>query len=614
MAYFVIMGDFMKKFISVLLSVVMIASCVFAFAGCSKNTNAKFDLVLITDGATITDKAYNQSAWNGVKAFGDENDLSYRYYQPSLDENGKLSVETISKYVELAANDGAKYIVLPGDCFAVAAYEIAPTYPEINFVLVDALPHADGDNAIRLTQNVMCVSFDALQAGFLAGYSSVIDGYTKLGYFGSVSAKNSGNYGAGFVQGAAFAADETGTPVMLEYADYDSPRLSYDYSFTIKPVYQKVEDCNEKTFKVNVVDGYGSGVYTDGENVTISAIDAPQGKIFDHWDVKSDTPKVKDKKVNISSKKKSVMNLQVGSCDCTITAVWADATTYPVKIYDANKELYQTLNAPENSTISVTAPVANPGTVFDHWDVDESLVKDVNSATTDLYVTDKDIEMHPVYKVSKNPTFTVIVENSIGSGSYVVDDLINVRANPPEDGYMFYKWESIDNQGLKTGISMENEYAYQTSFKMVDRFSSIIEKMYDDGTQVVFAGGNPISDSVFLATRSFDFPVFAFGSGFDEGSKGNCLASVVNDYGAAVKLCLEDFKGGTILKGDCSNNCIYVTGKSLNADDEAYNEKFANIYAAIADNKITPYYVQSGGDVRQSYQSNCLTLNYWINE
>ena len=61
----------------------------------------------------------------------------------------------------------------------------------------------------------MCVRFDVLEAGFLAGYTAVLDGNRELGYIGSIKNDDSGNYGAGFVQGAAFAADQMGVPVLL---------------------------------------------------------------------------------------------------------------------------------------------------------------------------------------------------------------------------------------------------------------------------------------------------------------------------------------------------------------------------------------------------------------
>lgn len=625
----------MKKIVSIFMSCVLVVCCILSFAGCSKKDTDKYALVLITDGASISDKSYNQSAWDGIKEYAENNKLTYRYYQPNLEEDGTLKVETIANYIDLAAKNGAEYIVLPGDKFAVAAYEYAPTYKDIKFILVDAFPHSQDNNSVRQQSNVMSISFDELQAGFLAGYSSVIDGYTKLGYLGTVNSQKSGGYGAGYAQGAAYAADQKGIPVSLEYANYDAADLNYNYSISIKPVYQKISEQKEKTFKVNIVDGIGSGVYTDGENVSVSAIPAPEGKAFDHWEVKSDTQGVKDKKVNISSKKESTMNLLVGDCDCTITAIWKDSDTVPVSVAkDSSKSsIAETINAQKNSKIWVSAPPAGPGLVFDHWeDAGEGVIEDVNASSTNVNVADRAITLVPVYVKSDAPTFNVTVENGTGTGSYVAGDKVNIVADPPADGYMFYKWENIDPQGLSTGIAMENEYCYTTNFEMVDRFASVAERMYDGGTQVVFAGGNPKSDSVFTATKNFDFKTFAFGSGTDEGAKEHCLASVVNNYGAAIKLALDNFKGASIFKADASNDCIYITGKNfekykLDEDGNAqkdkdgkeivnddYNQDYVDTYNALKENKIKLNPVQSGGDVRKAVHSKCLTINYWINE
>ena len=623
----------MKKIISILMAVMLVCCSIFAFSGCSKNNNASYDIALITDGKTITDDGYNQSAWNGVKSFAEENNMTYRYYQPNTDENGEISVDIIKNYIDLAVNNGAKFIVLPGEAFAVSAYEVAPTYKNVNFLLVDAFPHSQDDNSIRMQSNVMCVNFDELQAGFLAGYSSVIDGYTKLGYLGSVNSQTSGDYGAGFAQGAAYAADETGTPVYLNYANYDSANLKYDYSFTIKAVYEDIpneKDSEETYYTVKVVDGVGSGTYKDGENVTITANSPAEGKVFDHWEVKSDTKGVKDKKVNISSDKKSSMNLLVEKCDCTITAIYADAQTVPVTIMSEDGSTpYEVIHTTKDSEPYIQAPAASAGMVFDHWETaDKDILTDANSAGTNVKVTDKAVTVVPVYVPSENPTFNVTVVNGTGSGAYVVGDHIDVVADAPQDGQMFVKWENVDNQGLSTGIAMENEYCYNTSFDMIDRYASIAEAMYDDGTQVIFGGGNPLSDSIFSATSSFDYSVYVFGSGIDENSKGNCLASIVTDYGAAVNLALKSYKGGSIFTGDCSNNCIYVTGKSLKEtykdddgneiDDKAYNENYANIYQGLADKKINLVNMQSGGDVRsalsKAFDTKCITINYWVIE
>ncbi|MCD7796637.1 MAG: BMP family ABC transporter substrate-binding protein, partial [Clostridiales bacterium] len=158
-----------KGIVSLLLCMVLVVGTVLGTAGCTKQDEIESDIVLITDGRSVSDGGYNQSAWQGITEFAEENGYTTRYYQPVL-EDDELTVENIEKYIDLAAQNGAQYIVLPGEDFAVAAYEIASAYPEINFILLDAIPRSEGDDTDRFVSNVMSVSFDALQSGFLAGY------------------------------------------------------------------------------------------------------------------------------------------------------------------------------------------------------------------------------------------------------------------------------------------------------------------------------------------------------------------------------------------------------------------------------------------------------------
>ena len=145
----------MKKAISVLLCIVLVVSGVFAMAGCTKQKQITNDIVLITDGGAVNDKGYNQSAWDGVNSYANDNKMSARYYQPVLDENGELTSDNVEKYVKLAQDNGAKYIVFPGEKFEVIAYEIASSFPELNFVLVDGIPHSESDKTDRYISNVM---------------------------------------------------------------------------------------------------------------------------------------------------------------------------------------------------------------------------------------------------------------------------------------------------------------------------------------------------------------------------------------------------------------------------------------------------------------------------
>lgn len=613
----------MKKIVSLLMCIALAAASVFCFAGCTKDMKElKYDVIMITDGGTVSDGSYNESAWNGVKDYSEAAGVSYRYYQPTVEEGKSVTVETAQQYIELAVDAGAKYIVLPTEAYEVAVFETAGQYPDVKFLLVDGTPHAEGDSINAILNNVMCISFNALQSGFLAGYNAVIGGHTELGYIGSFFSKSSSNYGAGFVQGAAFAADQLAVPVTLDYADYDSPFLDYDYSVTITANYMKVEDADKDCFKVQVVNGKGSGTYQEGENVSVIADPAPEGQVFDHWEVKSDTEGVKDKKVNLNSTKKPEINLLVEACDCTLTAVYKDAesTTYPIVVMnESGAEPYSTQYMTAGSSCNVKAPVAERGMVFDHWEINtnaEGVIDDLNAKDTWVHLVDgvENITLTPVYESSKNPTYSLTVVtgeggngDSYGSGAYVTGDTVQLEAAVPQDGYIFSHWSNADVNGYSTGISMENEYFPYTTFSMVNRVQSIAEDMYDEGVSLIFAGGNSECNVVADATWKYSYEKFGIGAENWQSGWDHYYTTLIKDYGSAVNACLENFRGGFTYVGDCSNNGIWSTDVA-----EENQEAYDAVYKALGNGTITPVAVAPGADVRLSYTSNCLSLDYWI--
>lgn len=611
----------MKKIISMIMCLVLVG-CV--FAGCTKQENMKYDIVLITNGGAVNDDGYNQSAWEGISAFADENSMKCRYYQPVFD-NDEITPENVEKYVALSAENGAQYIVFPGEEFAVSAYEIAAAYPDIKFILLDAIPHSAGDMTNRFVNNVMSVSFDAVQSGFLAGYISVVNGNTELGYFGEYGSKDSANYGAGFVQGAAYAADTLGVPVTMDWAEYDTALLDYNYDFTVTACYDKIENQTEKTFTVNVVDGLGSGTYTEGSNVTITANPAPEGKVFDKWVVKSDTDGVKDKKVNISSKTKESMNLLVEKCDCTITATYKDieGTSYYADVMTVDgKEVARTYNVGENGECWITAPAAPENMVFNHWESSASVaIEDENAAATSVKEINENVKLTPVYKTSDVPTFNLKVVTgeggngeSTGSGSYMKGDSVTLVSAPPMDGYMFSHWENADAYGNSTGIAMENEYNYSTTFEMVDRYASICDTMYNHGVSAIFTGGNSKAESAFTSKWDFDYDLNVIAAGQKDK---NAYTTIVKNYGEAVQDCLNDYQGGSVTLASCATDGIYATFVSENEDIKA---QYDEIYKALADGKITLTQAQGGAgyDFCKMYNeqkpSKCLTLDGWFLE
>ncbi len=163
------------------------------------------ELALVTDLGTIDDKSFNQGSWEGLKKFAEEKGLTYQYYQPAEGTNAAY-LEAIG----LAVQGGAKVIVTPGYLFEVPVYEAQTKYPDVKFVLLDGEPHTEDYGTYKTESNVLCILYAEEEAGFMAGYAAVKDGFTKLGFMGGMAVPAVIRYGHGFLQGAEVAAKEMG--------------------------------------------------------------------------------------------------------------------------------------------------------------------------------------------------------------------------------------------------------------------------------------------------------------------------------------------------------------------------------------------------------------------
>ena len=191
----------MKKALITLLTLCM----VFCFFACGSKTASTFEIAMITDIGTIDDKSFNQGTWEGVEAYAKANDVTYKYYQPTED-----STDARLEQIDLAIKNGAKVIVTPGYLFEEAIFIAQDKYPDVDFVLIDGNPHNADYSTYKTADNAVGITFAEQQAGYLAGYAVVKDGYTKLGFMGGVAVPAVIRYGYGFVEGANAAAKEFG--------------------------------------------------------------------------------------------------------------------------------------------------------------------------------------------------------------------------------------------------------------------------------------------------------------------------------------------------------------------------------------------------------------------
>ena len=218
--------------------------------------NSDKKIAMITDSGDITDESFNQITWETCVAYGEANGIETQYYKPAEDTD-----EERINAVDLAVAEGATVVVMPGYLFGPAIAEEQDLYPDVTFIAVDVtegdIVNLAGEN-VALGSNVYICSFQEEQAGYLAGYAAVKDGYTSLGFLGGIAVPAVIRYGFGYIQGINAAAEEMGVDVNVKY--YYGGQFYGDDAITAKM---------EGWFAdgTQVVFACGGGIYT-------SAVDA----------------------------------------------------------------------------------------------------------------------------------------------------------------------------------------------------------------------------------------------------------------------------------------------------------------------------------------------------
>ncbi len=176
----------------------------------------KYQVAFVTDVGQLKDKSFNQGTYDGVKLYAAANGLSYKYYQPA---NGNEATDD-DRYdaMKAAVEGGAEVVVCAGYLQEAALKKAAIEFPDTPFVFIDGYPLSD--DAGNVLANVAGIAFKEEQAGYLAGYAAVKDGFTKLGFSGGGGGTNPAccRFGYGYVQGANDAAKELGVTVDMNYS------------------------------------------------------------------------------------------------------------------------------------------------------------------------------------------------------------------------------------------------------------------------------------------------------------------------------------------------------------------------------------------------------------
>lgn len=201
-------------------------------------------IAMITDVGNIDDKSFNEGTYNGAKQFAESIGAKFDYFRPSEDTTA-ARVETMNT----AIAKGANVLVCPGYLFGEAFSQVPQENPNVLFLGID-MTEGDLTSGAELTSNMILVSYEEEQSGYLAGYAAVMSGYRKLGYLGGIDVPSVVRYGNGFIQGADDAAKALG----LNAGDV-----------TIKHWYSQTFSASDDV-KVKM-----DGWYTDGTEVVFAA-------------------------------------------------------------------------------------------------------------------------------------------------------------------------------------------------------------------------------------------------------------------------------------------------------------------------------------------------------
>ncbi len=183
----------MKKILSLMLMMV------FVLAGCgsSDSEGSVESIGFVSDTGGINDKSFNQGTWEGIEAYGEENDIKTTYIETK-------DASQIEQNLSASAAEN-EVVVAAGFTFATPVYNIAQANPDTDFIIIDAEPTDDAGEVQEL-DNVHAYLFNEQEAGYLVGY---IAGKTtktnKVGFIGGMQSPPVQKFGYGFVAGAQAA-------------------------------------------------------------------------------------------------------------------------------------------------------------------------------------------------------------------------------------------------------------------------------------------------------------------------------------------------------------------------------------------------------------------------
>ncbi|QQA42417.1 BMP family lipoprotein [Pelagovum pacificum] len=148
------------------------------------------DPALIFDLGGKFDKSFNESAFNGAQRWAEETGGSYNEVELQSDAQREQALRRF-------AENGNNPIVMAGFSFSTPLAEVAPDYPDTNFVIIDGVTEAP---------NVKSIIFSEHEGSYLVGMLAAMASETgTVGFVGGMDIPLIRKFGCGYAQGALAA-------------------------------------------------------------------------------------------------------------------------------------------------------------------------------------------------------------------------------------------------------------------------------------------------------------------------------------------------------------------------------------------------------------------------
>ena len=226
-----------KLFIFSLLSIVLIMVGACSYNNIKKQSklkvnmddNGSAEIAMLVDIGDVDDKSFKEGIFDAVSKFAGEKGKTYNYYIPE-----EKSDYSVIKSIENAINHGAKVIVAPGYWFKKPIDVVQNKYKDVKFIITDTAPYCEDIKMYEIGENTFAFLFSEHEAGYLAGYAMVMEGFENIGFMGGIKSPSVENFGYGYIQGINDAAKEKGLgkkSIKLKYTYLGSFEESADHEY-----------------------------------------------------------------------------------------------------------------------------------------------------------------------------------------------------------------------------------------------------------------------------------------------------------------------------------------------------------------------------------------------